>query len=402
MRIPEMKNILLANHLSGNYLAGSELFLLWLAKRLKEGGFSPFFLSNSPGEITTLAEKYGIRQAVFPHEMLWDLLGYNPDIKGRFNRFISSNEKSVIFLKKFLNRNDIHLVISNCIVNPLPAVAAKEMGLPVIWKINETLGSFDGYKNRLKNIVTFNRCRHSIGRILDAFADRIIFPSRLSQKSFRSAGLPLRKVNVVGFPVTDEIYEDSSKFKKPSRNGFTVGFAGTHARHKGVIDFIKAAKVISERAKNVKFVLAGSAPFPEFLSRVKSLALKTGIFDKMEFLGTLKDMRPFYRMVDVLFFPSRYPEPFGMVAGEALSYGIPVIIYKGCGITELLKNGYNAVLVRRSHASMAKKAIEIIRDPVYRDRISAAARETANLYMAPDSIFTKYVEIIKMCERARS
>ena len=57
------------------------------------------------------------------------------------------------------------------------------------------------------------------------------------------------------------------------------------------------------------------------------------------------ELRDTYRAFDFLVFPSVWNEPFGMIAAEAMSCGLPVIVSRGGGTPELVKHEESGLLV---------------------------------------------------------
>ena len=84
----------------------------------------------------------------------------------------------------------------------------------------------------------------------------------------------------------------------------------------------------------MKFIYPSKNLFVKFLVRFY------GIADYCEFLPKQKDMGSFYSGIDCLLMPSII-EPYGMVATEALSMGVPVITGKHCGASDCIEDGKN-------------------------------------------------------------
>ncbi len=87
---------------------------------------------------------------------------------------------------------------------------------------------------------------------------------------------------------------------------------------------------------NVRFVMAGTGDLMgQMISRVAAL----NISDKFHFAGFLKgnDVYRMYCMSDVYVMPS-VSEPFGISPLEAMQAGVPVIISKQSGVSEILSH----------------------------------------------------------------
>ena len=83
------------------------------------------------------------------------------------------------------------------------------------------------------------------------------------------------------------------------------------------------------------------------LSELKSLSQKLGIHSRVTFTGWLShnELNRFYQRCALVVVPSIWPEPFGMVGIEAMSYEKPVVAFDVGGISEWLTNGRNGFLV---------------------------------------------------------
>lgn len=85
--------------------------------------------------------------------------------------------------------------------------------------------------------------------------------------------------------------------------------------------------------------------------------------------------------------PSVWPEPFGMVAVEAMAAGVPVVAAAGGGLAEIVVDGVTGALVRPGDpAGLARAVRDLVADPQRRARMGEAARQRAGLYSAGRSL----------------
>ena len=134
--------------------------------------------------------------------------------------------------------------------------------------------------------------------------------------------------------------EPLSPEKKPKRNKAsalkTVTFLGRITMQKGPEYFVEAANLVIQKRKDVRFVMAGKGDLRDsMLKRAAELNIN-GYF---EFPGFLEDKQvtELFRLSDVFVMPS-VSEPFGIVALEAMQEGVPVVISRQSGVSEILKN----------------------------------------------------------------
>jgi len=115
--------------------------------------------------------------------------------------------------------------------------------------------------------------------------------------------------------------------------GFLAAFAGTGWKRKGLrfaLEAIEAAKL-----PDARLVVAGRGRKPPCASR------------RALFLGPVRDVRPLLCAADVFILPTVY-DPFSNACLEALGVGRPVITTAANGCSEILREGVNGSVVRRS------------------------------------------------------
>lgn len=113
-----------------------------------------------------------------------------------------------------------------------------------------------------------------------------------------------------------------------------VTFLGRITMQKGPEYFVEAAARVLEKAKHIRFVMAGSG---DMMERMIYLVAEKGMSDKFHFTGFLKG-KQVYEMLkrsDVYVMPS-VSEPFGISPLEAMQCNIPTIISKQSGCAEIL------------------------------------------------------------------
>jgi glycogen synthase len=119
-------------------------------------------------------------------------------------------------------------------------------------------------------------------------------------------------------------------------SGKVVTFLGRLTHQKGPEYFVEAASKILQYDKNVRFVMAGTGDLLETLVRRVALL---GMGTSFHFTGFLKgeEVEKMFRLSDVFVMPS-VSEPFGLVPLEAMQCGVPVVISRQSGVSEILKN----------------------------------------------------------------
>jgi glycogen synthase len=119
-------------------------------------------------------------------------------------------------------------------------------------------------------------------------------------------------------------------------DGPLVLFLGRVTLQKGPAYFVEAARRVLELEPGATFVLAGNG---DLLPRMVELAAELGLGSRMRFPGFVDRERAaaLYASADVFVMPS-VSEPFGIVPLEAMDRGVPVILSRQSGASELLRN----------------------------------------------------------------
>lgn len=206
-------------------------------------------------------------------------------------------------------------------------IAAKRVsGKPLVVHIHATEYDRSGEKNR--NDIVYHLEREGM-----MAADAVCAVSNLTRNIvIEKYGIPADKVYTLHNAVEPAMRQVDGV--RPLKEKI-VTFLGRVTFQKGPEYFVETAKRVLERDDNVRFVLAGDGDMmPRVIERVAEL----GISDKFHFTGFLrgKDIDKMFGMSDVYVMPS-ISEPFGISPLEAMQSGVPVVISKQSGVSEVLQ-----------------------------------------------------------------
>jgi len=170
---------------------------------------------------------------------------------------------------------------------------------------------------------------------------RYVVPSRfLKQRVVSREGLPEDRVEVLHWPIAPDVASDAPV--PPRRTRARVLFVGALIPEKGPDVLIRAVRSARRRSGDLQLALAGGGP-AAYVAELKSLAAG----EPIRFLGRLD--RPgilrAYAEHDVLAFPSRWDEPFGLVPLEAMAAGLPVVATSTGGTPEVIVHESTGLLV---------------------------------------------------------
>lgn len=105
-----------------------------------------------------------------------------------------------------------------------------------------------------------------------------------------------------------------------------------------------------------------------------------GVAQDVRFLGRLDTVAPMLAAADMFVLPSQ-TESFGLAALEAMACGTPVLAARTGGLPELIVDGVDGILEPvGSVEAMARRAVDVLRDPVRHSQMREAARARAGAF----------------------
>jgi len=164
-----------------------------------------------------------------------------------------------------------------------------------------------------------------------AGADRVVAVSRrIARTCSERYGADPARVRVV----YNAVDEACGAIAPPPLPRPLVLFLGRVTLQKGPEYFLEAARRVLEVQPDAHFVLAGTG---DLLPRMIELASELGIAQRVSFPGFVDRERAaaLYAAADVFVMPS-VSEPFGIVPLEAMERGVPVIVSRQSGVSELI------------------------------------------------------------------
>lgn len=126
-------------------------------------------------------------------------------------------------------------------------------------------------------------------------------------------------------------------------NDFIFGFIGRIVADKGINELVLAFRKVNQIHPNAKLLLAGN--FEDNLDPLTFIVKKEITENKnIISVGFQKDIRPFYKLINLFVFPS-YREGFGISLMEAAAMNVPAISSNIIGCNEIIDNEVNGYLI---------------------------------------------------------
>lgn len=195
-------------------------------------------------------------------------------------------------------------------------------------------------------------------------ADAVVALSRSMVSEIRSYEEHPIDIEVVGNGIDLSIFKDTNieKVDAEPRKKFDLVFVGRLVYRKGITDLMECTKKLCAIVPQARILIVGNGPLENKLRRyVRSNNLTENVL----MLGKLPNgMLPAYlRTSKVFVLPSHY-EPFGIVTAEAMACGLPVVGTAEGGTLDLVRDGYNGILVnKRDPAGLCEAILQLLEKP---------------------------------------
>ena len=166
----------------------------------------------------------------------------------------------------------------------------------------------------------------------------------------------------------------------------TVGLVGQIQPIKGHREFIEAALQILSYRKDVIFLIVGAAPESLenqfFLQDLLKRVYNAGYEKWFRFIGFRSDIAIVMNLLDILVVPS-WTEPFGRVAVEGMAAGCAVIASNSGGLTEIITDNVDGILVPPRDVQTLRKKIDLLlSNKNLRIRLAQRAKNSAKRFSA--------------------
>jgi alpha-maltose-1-phosphate synthase len=197
-------------------------------------------------------------------------------------------------------------------------------------------------------------------------ADAIVVPSHFAARSFVGRNVPEQKIRVIPLGVRLDTFRPGAE---PTPDEFNVAFAGQVAIRKGVPYLLEAFARLRHPRKRLRIAGAVQAELRPLLAELP--------LEQVEFLGAVdrKELASVLSSSHVLVLPS-IEDGWGMVLGEAMACGCPVIASPNCGSEDLFTHGKEGFIVPiRDPAAIAERLQQLADNPALQRQMRAAALE---------------------------
>ncbi|MFF2910986.1 glycosyltransferase [Paenibacillus sp. NPDC057934] len=370
--------IVLFSHVSNTRsITGAEKLLLFFGRELSRF-FNCILVAPHEGKLTGQARHFGLNVELMPIPLLYGM--YTPYAGLPADARTMQEGREYRELTNWLVVLRPAFIITSTCVHVLPAIAAKSLGIPVLWKISEA--------------ITDNEFTQISVDLIDRNSDEILAISHTAAACF-TPEMMASKVTLLPPSWNDgEMMAASwSKLRSERRlelrvqpHQKLVGYISSFInKEKGLEHFVDMAVIVSAAQRDAKFLVIGTPGDKSFYDRCVRKVKLEGLQSRFQFVGYEDCLPAAYCAMDVLVVPSLIREGFGMTALEGMSYGKPVVAYASGGLQEILQTaGCSDYLVPVENTDALADAVKaLLAEPGHAAAIGSRARELAEAAYGP-------------------
>jgi glycogen(starch) synthase len=211
-------------------------------------------------------------------------------------------------------------------------------------------------------------------------ADGISSPSHyLANKVAQLYRLNEKSIRWVPNPIDTDFFSPCAE--SGSGNPLAVLYVGRLEPLKGAMVFAAAIPAIARAVSNSRFIFLGadraSSSGGSQKQELEAFFEKEGLRDRVQFYGHAEPnvFRDFYRRATVCVVPSLFENcPYTLL--EAMACGLPAVVSRAGGMTEMVDDGRTGVLFETGNAdALAEATIALLQSPARRNSLGDAARQ---------------------------
>lgn len=335
--------ILFVNHsVAPTSLGGAERSMLRMVEewQARDPDLDVHFLTKAPrGTFIAALEERGMEYTAFSYRG-W--AGSPGEASAeRAGLFAAANYSTTLEIISLMERMRPDLVVTNTLVAPWGALAAKVVGVPHAWFVRE-YGDLD-------HGLTFTLGREATIRDISTLSDAI-FTNSVALRSHLSQYIDVSNVSVV-YPTVDAAHINAMATEPPQVEPFTdaqpsdvkLTVVGRVSESKGQWRLIDALANLTSAGVPARLCLVGAADPPSYRDELEERARARGVADRVTFTGHQDNPFPFVHAADVCVTPSGL-EAFGRTTLEYMALGKPVVASASGGSSELVIDGETGYL----------------------------------------------------------
>jgi glycosyltransferase involved in cell wall biosynthesis len=202
----------------------------------------------------------------------------------------------------------------------------------------------------------------------------LIYNSSATERAFKRLGMQRHQVILNGVNVQNVPNEQDNAEDKRALNILMIGRINDWKGQDLLLEAVTTLNEAEAAQLAIRFVGSTFESSPAE-AKLRKLAGDMSLPCRISFDGFVKDPSPLYKWADAVVVPSRKPEPFGLVAVEAMAHSLPVVAANHGGLAEIVVNGQTGILFEPNNGVELGRAIkQLAGNPGHAKAMGSAGR----------------------------
>lgn len=352
-----MKSILFIHQSAELY--GSDKTILMFISSLDKQKYKSIVVLPFDGPLKREFEKNGIEVVIAPVLKLYRKMFTPTNIL----KFFKEYKEGLKTLNKLHKKHNFNIVYSHTLAALIGIVFAKKNNIKHLWHVQEIIAKPVIFNKGFVKLLSIKANDVAVYDSRTTMEFWIKNNPRLAKKSeFVCNGLDIKQKPEPNIENSLKIRND---YFKVNQNELVIALVGRINSWKGQQLLLEAFNKMVQKYDNIKLVYLGSAPPNQefFETDLKNKISEYGLNERVIIIPFQENIWPFWDSIDIAVVPSTEPEPFGMVAIEAMLSKKPVVAANHGGLTETVLHNHNGLLFEPNNAeSLAISLEELIND----------------------------------------
>lgn len=386
-----MKSSVLFIHQSAE-LYGSDKTILMFISSLDKEKYFPVVILPFEGPLKTEFEKNNIKVVIAPVLKLYRKMFTPKNIL----KFFREYSKGLNIINQLHKEHNFSIVYSHTLAALIGIAFAKKNKIKHLWHVQEIIAKPKLFNKGFIKLLSLKSNHVAVYDSKTTMDFWIEGNKKLAEKSVAICnGLDVREKPEPNF---DDIAKIREEFFGVAPDDVVISLVGRINSWKGQQLLLEAFHKIANKYPKTKLVYIGSAPpNQEFFEIDLNQKIKDySLSDSVLIIPFQENIWKFWDAIDIAVVPSTEPEPFGMVAIEAMLAKKPVVAANHGGLTETVVNNETGLHFKPNDSNELAIAISsLIEDKNKRILFGEKGYERVHLHFSLEKHVTEFETIFE-------
>ena len=367
-----MKSVLFIHQSAELY--GSDKTILMFISHLDKTKYFPVVVLPFEGPLKTAFEKNNIKVVIAPVLKIYRKM-FTPK---NMMMFFSEFKTGLKTLEALHKEHHFRLVYSHTLAALIGIIFARKNKINHLWHVQEIIAKPTFVNKAFKKLLSLKA------------NDKAVYDS-IETMNFWTKGTPELEAKSQaiwnGLDASEKPNHSEAQIEAVRTQFFgvkpgevVIALIGRINSWKGQQLLLSAFNILCKKHDNIKLAFVGSAPPNQdfFVTDLQTKIAEFGLQDKVTITPFQENIWQFWDAIDIAVVPSTEPEPFGMVAIEAMMSKKPVVAASHGGLTEIVIPNETGYLFEPRNENKLSDAIEKLLDnPLLRKEFGARGYQRA-------------------------